>query len=75
MTHKQVTIKYKPEFVAKNLLVKSEAYKSLRVSVQALNRLIESHGIQTIRITGTNRTWVDRSAIESLIARSTGGHA
>jgi hypothetical protein len=68
-------IKGKLSFVENNLLPKSVAAKSLRVSIPTLDRLIKRHGIKTIQIPGTNRTWVDGNAIESLVARSTGGQA
>lgn len=75
MPGKQDPIKGNLSLVPKNLLAKSAAAKSLRVSVPTLNRLIVSHDIKTIHIPGTNRTWLDRAAIENLVSRSTGGQA
>lgn len=65
----------KSSIIDENLLSRSVAAKSLRVSVTTLDWLIESYGIPTVRVLGTNRTWIDGKALESLVSRSSGGHA
>lgn len=52
-------------------VTKAEASRMLKVSPGVMSRLIESNGIPVFQIPGHNRQWLDRAAVESLLAKST----
>ncbi len=51
---------------------KATAARALRVSPIVLDRLIQTHNIATFQIPGHSRKWVDRAAVEQLVADAAG---
>lgn len=52
-----------PKFISR-----AAAARALRTSPSVLDRIVQAHKIQTFQIPGYSRRWVDRSAVEKLIA-------
>lgn len=56
-----------PEFISR-----AAAARALRMSPISLDRIIQAHKIQTFQIPGYSRRWIDRAAVEKLIADAAG---
>jgi hypothetical protein len=56
-----------PKFISR-----AAAARELRVSVNILDRIVQTQKIQTFQIPGYSRKWIDRAAIEKLTADAFG---
>lgn len=55
-----------------NYISRAAAARALRISPIVLDRIIQAHRIQTFQIPGYSRRWVDRVAVEKLVADAAG---
>lgn len=56
-----------PEFISRRA-----AARALRVSPNILDRIVQTQDIQTFQIPGYSRRWIDRAAVEKLVADAAG---
>lgn len=56
----------------REFISRAAAARALRMSPISLDRIIQAHKIQTFQIPGYSRCWIDRAAVEKLVADAAG---